>query len=203
MIRRRSERKAFLLDQRTYLMGLTGAKVHHTEKIEGTSTDLESVQKIKSNLIRKAKVKKSYAKLKEREFGDDAKVSTTAPPNEGLELVTLDLHPERQAMLEEPEVTPQPKPSEKFGTQRQRKPKRPKSMPFEREARLAQQRREEAEKRRRAFEDSQAQRQKKIEERERFRRAMAKARTRGKNGQRKLGRESKVLLEKVQRVMSE
>lgn len=42
-----------------------------------------------------------------------------------------------------------------------------------------------------------------MEERERFRRAMAKARTGGKNGQRKLGRESKVLLEKVRRVVGE
>ena len=49
----------------------------------------------------------------------------------------------------------------------------------------------------------QRQRQQKLEERERFRKAMAKARTGGKNGQRKLGRESKVLLERVQRMVSE
>ena len=41
----------------------------------------------------------------------------------------------------------------------------------------------------------------KVEERERFRRAMAKARTGGPNGQRKLGRESKVLLEKVKKMV--
>lgn len=68
---------------------------------------------------------------------------------------------------------------------------------------LAQQQREETEMRRRATEDSRQERQKKIEERERFRKAMAKARTGGKNGQRKLGRESKVLLEKVKRVTNE
>ena len=42
-----------------------------------------------------------------------------------------------------------------------------------------------------------------MEERERFRRAMAKARTGGPNGQRKLGRESKVLLEKVKRMVGD
>ncbi len=161
------------------------------------------VQKIKHDLIRKAKVKKSYAKLKERELQDDSKAFTTAPSLEVEAPATLDLHPERQAMLDEPEVQPQPTHTERVEVQRHRRPKQPRPVPFEKEARLAQERREVAEVRRRAFEDSRVQRQKKIEERERFRKAMAKARTGGKNGQRKLGRESKVLLEKVKRVMNE
>lgn len=41
----------------------------------------------------------------------------------------------------------------------------------------------------------------KLQERERFRRAMAKARVGGRNGQRRLGRESEVLLERVRRVV--
>jgi hypothetical protein len=40
-----------------------------------------------------------------------------------------------------------------------------------------------------------------LEEREKFRSAMAKARTGGRNGQRKLGRESLPLLERVRRMM--
>jgi hypothetical protein len=54
---------------------------------------------------------------------------------------------------------------------------------------------------RKAREAAELERQAKIEERERFRKAMAKARTGGPNGQRKLGRESNVLLEKVKRMV--
>ncbi len=205
MLRSKNQRKAFLLDQQICLMEPTGAKVHqHRLYMEDTLANLYTVQKIKHNLIRKAKVKKSYAKLKERELQNDAKSPTTAPLTQVEAPATLDLHPDRQAMLDEPEVQPQqPKHTERPDAQRHRRPKPPKPVPFEKEARLAQQRKEEAEMRRRAFEDSRVQRQQKIEERERFRKAMAKARAGGKNGQRKLGRESKVLLEKVKRVMSE
>jgi len=79
--------------------------------------------------------------------------------------------------------------------------KKPKPIPFEKEAREAQRKKEEAEKRREEVEAARKEREKKLEERERFRKAMAKARTGGKNGQRKLGRESQVLLERVRRVV--
>ena len=46
-----------------------------------------------------------------------------------------------------------------------------------------------------------AERQRKAEERERFRRAMAKARKPGRDGQRRLGRESGLLLEKVKKLV--
>ena len=164
---------------------------------------MRTAQKIKQDLIRKAKVKKSYAKIKERELQDNPKVTTETPQAEAEEPATLQLHPDRQAMLDEPEVQPQSKPMQRVEGQRRRKPKYPKPVPFEKEARLAQERRDEAEMRRIAIEDSRAERQRKLEERERFRKAMAKARTGGKNGQRKLGRESKVLLEKVKRVIAE
>lgn len=199
----KSQRKGFPLDQPISLMGPTGAKVYNSNHVEGTFADYKTAQKIKHDLIHKAKLKKSYAKIKEREFQDDTKASTTAPLTKEDEPATLDLHPERQAMLDEPEVQPPPQHTERVETQRHRRSKQPKPVPFEKEARLAQQRREEAEMRRRAFEDSRVERQQKIQERERFRKAMAKARTCGKNGQRKLGRESKVLLEKVKRVMGE
>jgi flagellar biosynthesis/type III secretory pathway protein FliH len=80
---------------------------------------------------------------------------------------------------------------------RQRKPKH---QPFQAEYTAAQKRKAEAEARRKEREEADRQRQLKLEERERFRKAMAKARTGGKNGQRKLGRESKVLLERVRRM---
>ncbi|KAI1148560.1 hypothetical protein F4825DRAFT_92674 [Nemania diffusa] len=50
-------------------------------------------------------------------------------------------------------------------------------------------------------ERKEAERQHKTEERERFRRAMAKARKPGRDGQRRLGRESGLLLEKVKRMV--
>lgn len=59
----------------------------------------------------------------------------------------------------------------------------------------------EAEARRAEFERRDKERRGKVEERERHRRAMAKARTGGRNGQRKLGRESVVLLDKVRRMV--
>lgn len=58
-----------------------------------------------------------------------------------------------------------------------------------------------SEARRAEFERRDGERRAKVEERERHRRAMAKARTGGRNGQRKLGRESVVLLDKVRRMV--
>ena len=107
-------------------------------------------------------------------------------------------------MLDEPATeVPELPPTQQHQLEAKRRPRKSKPVPFKKEARSAQRRREEAEQRRTAIQEAKEQRQHKIEERERFRRAMAKARTGGRNGQRKLGRESTVLLEKVQRVMSE
>jgi hypothetical protein len=73
---------------------------------------------------------------------------------------------------------------------------------FEKEQAFAEQKRAEAEARRVEFERRIKEKKEKVEERDRFRKVMAKARTGGKNGQRKLGKESQVLLEKVQRLVS-
>ena len=106
-------------------------------------------------------------------------------------------------MLDKPIPPPPSNITPQIQHPRPRKPKPPKVIPFQKEAQLAQQRKEEAEARRKAIEEANQQRVLKMEERERFRKAMAKARTGGKNGQRKLGRESMVLLEKVRRVVGE
>ena len=158
------------------------------------------MQKIKQDLIRKAKVKKSYNKLKEREPLDTKPSIYSTPPEPSA---SLELHPERQAMLEDPKPAPATQEREDPNQQlpRHKKAPRPKVVPFRKEALLAQQRREENERRRKEYEEAGRQRQKKIDERERFRKAMAKARSGGRDGQRKLGRESKVLLEKVQRMV--
>ena len=170
-----------------------------------SQADSYTVQKIKKDLIHKAKVKNSYSKLKERELNNATTTTPTAPEPDDAAAASLELHPERQAMLEEPTTAEPaaPSPKNQFSHEPKPRSRRPKSVPFEKEARLAQRRKEEAEQRRKAIEDANRQRQQKLEDRERFRKAMAKARTGGRNGQRKLGRESKLLLEKVQRVMSE
>ncbi|KAL2037962.1 hypothetical protein N7G274_009181 [Stereocaulon virgatum] len=165
-------------------------------------THRRKVQKIKKDLIRKAKVKKSYSKIKGREQAKATKTTTNVPTVVEEASASLELHPDRQAMLDEPETIPQQQ-QQSEQRPRPKNPPRPKPVPFQKEAQLAQQRKEEREKRQKEIEEANRQRQAKVEERERFRKAMAKARIGGKDGQRKLGRESKVLLEKVQRMMAE
>ncbi|CAO2653721.1 Nn.00g031320.m01.CDS01 [Neocucurbitaria sp. VM-36] len=169
-------------------------------------THRRKVQKIKKDLIHKAKLKKEYAKLKarddaeattprksvydrEREGSDDDNEPAGPAPEPSLEL-----HPDRVRMLEEdaPELVDEPS--------TERRKRRPRPQPFKKETELAQKKREEAEARQRLREEADKERTKKIAERERFRKTMAKARG-GPNGQRKLGRESTVLLAKAQRLM--
>ncbi|TKA73788.1 hypothetical protein B0A49_05138 [Cryomyces minteri] len=170
------------------------------------------VQKIKKDLIHKAKIKKEYAKVKAREQAENPAsapaFSLGTGATEPAAEPTTEPHPERQAAIDDEAANPDPEPAAPSYTSRrisalpQDRKRRPKPVPFAKEASEAQRRKEEAEVRRREREEAARQRQQKIEERERFRRAMAKARTGGKNGQRKLGRESQVLLEKVQRMIS-
>lgn len=177
-------------------------------------------QQIKKGLIEKAKIRKEYAKVKARnpdlstnnnndssslypaadadQDGDDDNAAAAKPEP------SVERHPDRTQMIddtpEEPELVESNPDSYQSRHQRQR---RPKPVPFAREHAQAQQRKQEAEERRAAREEAERQRQQKLQERDRFRRAMAKARTGGKNGQRKLGRESNVLLEKVKRMVAE
>ncbi|KAF3052400.1 hypothetical protein E8E11_011595 [Didymella keratinophila] len=171
-------------------------------------THKRKVQKIKENVIYKAKLKKQYAKLKAREEAtEDAprksvyerEAQNNDDDNEFAELAepapepTLEPHPDRVKMLEEPEKEV---PVSSFD----RRQRRQRADPFQKEAEIARKKKEHAEARQKAREEADKERTKKIAERERFRKAMAKARG-GPNGQRKLGRESQVLLEKAQRLM--
>jgi len=154
------------------------------------------VVKIKKDIIQKAKIKKSYAKLKAREPVAPSSFPVEAeeePAGIEAEPATQELHPDRQKMLDNPEEE-----SAHALPRRSRKPGY-----FDKETAIAETRKAEAEARRKEFEQRQDDKKRKTEERERFRKAMAKARTGGKNGQRKLGRESNVLLEKVKRMMAE
>ncbi|KAI4133600.1 MAG: hypothetical protein LQ338_000112 [Usnochroma carphineum] len=162
------------------------------------------VKKIKDNLIRKAKIRRSYSKIKQKEPVVVSKYYSEAPaPDPENPPASMELHPARQAMLEQPDSKHVSSDAVHAERPRHKRNRKPKPVPFEKEARFALQRREEAEQKRKAAEEARAERQRKIEERERFRKAMAKARTGGKNGQRKLGRESKVLLERVKNVVAE
>jgi len=167
-----------------------------------------TAQQIKRSLIDKAKLKKEYAKVQSQQAQQD-RPSTYNPydrsPSPSAHQPTTEPHPARQSLIEEAGVLAEQaeEPADhdaQADTQRRR---RPKQVPFAREQWRAQKDKEEMEGRRQAREDAARQRQFKMEERERFRKAMAKARTGGKNGQRKLGRESKVLLDKVKRIVAE
>ncbi|KAF2034274.1 hypothetical protein EK21DRAFT_108310 [Setomelanomma holmii] len=163
------------------------------------------VQKIKKDLIHKAKLKQQYAKLKARENDRDAphksvydredvsaddEEETTEPVTEP----TLEPHPDRVKMLEE--KSPEPPPDRST----ERRQRRPRSRPFKKESETARKKKEEVEARQKAREEAEKERAIRLAERERFRKTMAKARG-GPNGQRKLGRESTVLLAKAQRIM--
>ncbi|KAI6244896.1 hypothetical protein HI914_07060 [Erysiphe necator] len=153
------------------------------------------VVKIKKELIRKAKIKKSYAKIKASE---SISLATTNTLTSSLKnLPSQELHPERQAMLNTPdeEITSTNK-QEQF-PQRRHRSKRPSY--FEKEQAFAEKKKAEKEAQREEFKRRAKERAEKLEDRKRFRKAMAKARIPGKNGQRKLGRESVVLLEKIKK----
>lgn len=84
---------------------------------------------------------------------------------------------------------------------RRRGPKKPRY--FEKEIAVAEKKKAEAEARQAEFERREREKKRKLAERERHRKLMGKARAGGKNGQRKLGLESKVLLEKVKKIVAE
>lgn len=166
------------------------------------------VQKIKNSLIRKAQLKKSYSKIRDRELinqGSTKLYENTDTEAEMPPAATLELHPDRQAMLDngEPETNPH-LPSQRIAKPYKERIHRARPAPFDKPAEVGRQRIREREAKQKAFEEAMQERDSKREERERFRKAMAKARTGGRDGaQRKLGRESKVLLERVQKMVKE
>jgi hypothetical protein len=148
-------------------------------------------------------LKQQYAKLKAREedgphksvYEREADVSDNDDgPAEPVPEPNLEPHPDRMKMLEEES----PEPREERPAERRQRRQRP--QPFQKESEVARKKKEEAEARQKAREEADRERASKLAERERFRKTMAKARG-GPNGQRKLGRESTVLLAKAQRIM--
>lgn len=145
-------------------------------------------------MIHKAKVKSSYAKLKSREPQLHSHVIATNKEEISTNKATsTHPHPARQAIIDDAALR-DIQPGIPGTTPNREHRSKQKTVPFAREARSAEQRKSDAETRRLEIEAAQY-------DRERTRRAMAKARQGGKNGQRKLGRESKILLERVQKMM--
>ncbi|KAI2629352.1 hypothetical protein GGS21DRAFT_219006 [Xylaria nigripes] len=197
------------------------------------------VDKIKKDLIHKAKVKKAYNKIKTAEL---AASSSATPANTTSGSVTIlantensdesrdlenddtrgevedasesslpQIHPEREAMLgnddgkfREDQSSNSTQTPEQQKQQQGKQPRRQKKKPgyFDKALTVAERKKAEAAERAAEQERRDAERQRKTEERERFRRAMAKARKPGRDGQRRLGRESGILLEKVKRMVN-
>lgn len=168
----------------------------------GRANSVSIAQKIKSDLIQKAKVKKAYAKIKAQELaaGTPKSVYATAADDEKqgqdeeAEPASTEPHPDRVAMLNEPEPEPEPAPRperrpRQDGAKRERKPKR---SAFAKEMEISEQRRKAAEAR-----------QKEREAKQKEREAMIRAKRPDQFGKRRLGRESKALLDRVQRLVGQ
>ena len=100
-------------------------------------------------------------------------------------------------MLDKPEEKIVDEPSQS----RNRRPRRQKSATFGKEMKSAAQRKAEIDERKKQRENAEQDWKQKRDDREKYRKAMAKAKKPGRDGQRKLGRESKVLLDRVKKVM--
>ncbi|KAL3480301.1 hypothetical protein BJX99DRAFT_220532 [Aspergillus californicus] len=156
-------------------------------------------QKIKNDLIQKAKVKKAYAKVKaaelaapqpkrfylRREEYGNGEDGNKDGEDKALEPASLELHPDRQAM-----VDAGPFKAEEGGNGGRGRTRKPKRSAFAKEMEIAEQRRQMEEKRNQ-------QREFRAKDRE----AMARARRPDQNGKRRLGRESQVLLSRVQQLV--
>ncbi|KAK8080482.1 hypothetical protein PG997_008300 [Apiospora hydei] len=165
------------------------------------------IDKVKKGLIEKAKLKKQYAKIKaaeEQTGGKPASGEQGADGDAEEDVPEAQIHPERQAMLDEDEPEAEPEPE--AGAARQRRPRGPKQRRpdyFEKAKSEAERKKAAAEEREKEFQRRNEERQRRIEERDRFRKAMKKARAPGRDGQRRLGRESGLLLDKAKRMMGD
>jgi type IV secretory pathway VirB10-like protein len=178
--------------------------------IHFTYSHSTTVTKVKKELIHKAKIKKAYAKIKAREqqnapapkisepVQDEAPVEDASeekqPEEEGEEM-----HPTRQLMLADEAKAQNNSVGEPTSDGNRRRTRRPGY--YDKQLAKAAQRQEEAEMKRREFERRQEERAQKIAERQKFKKAMAK--TRDRNGNKKLGRESSILLDKVRKLVAE
>ncbi|KAK8090740.1 hypothetical protein PG994_000245 [Apiospora phragmitis] len=165
------------------------------------------IDKVKKGLIEKAKLKKQYAKIKAAEEQAGGKPTSGEQGVDGdaeADVLEAQIHPERQAMLDEDEPEGEPEPeADAARPRRPRGPKQRRPDYFEKAKSEAERKKAATEEREKEFQRRNEERQRRIEERERFRKAMKKARAPGRDGQRRLGRESGLLLDKAKRMMGD
>ncbi|KAH8173319.1 hypothetical protein LIA77_07574 [Sarocladium implicatum] len=173
------------------------------------------ITKVKKELIHKAKVKKAYAKIKAREEQQaGGKPTVSQPAEEGAQVDSNgtedggeQIHPTRQLMLKDEEAAQTGATKAAVGnTLEDRNPdgaRRRTRRPgyYEKQLQKAEEKRQAAAAHREEMARRQAEREMKIAERQRFKKAMAK--TRDRDGKKKLGRESGLLLEKVRKMVAE
>ncbi|KAK8932181.1 hypothetical protein H634G_04662 [Metarhizium anisopliae BRIP 53293] len=162
------------------------------------------VTKIKKDLIQKAKVKKEYAKIKAREQqkddNDDGVNSQDEAPK-SQEEEQEKMHPTRELMLKDEDKAQagadtgaSADPTSDGMRRRTRRPGY-----YDKQLKKAEERKKESEQRALEIQQRREERERRLAERERFKKAMAK--TIGRDGKKKLGRESTILLDKVKRIM--
>ncbi|PHH70263.1 hypothetical protein CDD82_7239 [Ophiocordyceps australis] len=177
------------------------------------------VCKIKKNLIHKAKVKKAYAKVKAQQSQaqqsqaqsspaqdehehEHEHSSDTGPHQHGQQSSQPQqehMHPARQLTIKNQDTAQAGAGDTAVASDGQRRPTRRPAY-YDKQLQKAGQRRRIAEQRAEEMQRRHEQRERKLQERHRFKKAMAK--TRGPDGNKKLGRESSLLLDKVKRLMS-
>lgn len=141
-------------------------------------------------------MKKAYAKVKaQEEEREEAQRQLTNPDscNDTVEPTpaSLELHPDRQAMVDASQARESRFDSRRDPSVQRPRPRvrQPKQSPYQKELELGAQRRTQIESYKKAS-----------EARHKDRRAMAKAKRPGKDGKVKLGRQSTVLLSRIQRL---
>ncbi|KAL7950137.1 hypothetical protein V8C42DRAFT_309585 [Trichoderma barbatum] len=165
------------------------------------------VDQKKRDLIHRAKVKKEYAKIKAAEEaksrpsqgGDEKDGEDEVRSAQGDEEEGEQMHPTRQLMIKDEDMAQVGAEETGPSDGHRRRTRRPGY--YDKQLKKASDRREEAEAKRKEYERRMEERAQKQAERERFKKAMAK--TRDKDGNKKLGRESALLLEKVKRLVAQ
>jgi hypothetical protein len=169
-----------------------------------------TVTKVKKELIHKAKVKKAYAKIKAREQ-ENAQPAETSEPAQNEATVEgagkaekpedegEKMHPTRHLMLADEAKAQENLVGEPASDGNRRRTRRPGY--YDKQLGKAAQLRQEQEARQAEFQRRREEREQKMAERDRYKKAMAK--TRDRNGNKKLGRESSLLLDKVRKMVAD
>lgn len=203
------KRKGMVVSQ-TFLPSYDETSISpHIWRLQKLSDDADAdilfliVTKIKNDLIHKAKVKKAYAKIKDREQKENGSPEAAAAQADGDDdaaaAAAEKMHPTRELMIKDEEVAQNSAKGEPDNSDgHRRRTRRPGY--YDKQLAKADERRALADQKTAEREARMAERNARIAEREKFKRAMAK--TVGRDGKKKLGRESGILLDKVKKMVA-